>query len=265
MHASASFAKRSAVAGSSSPPARRAASRRPAATAAARFTRAASAGRRECARSGVGASASDHAMTAVGGRRLVQVLRHDLVERVVGGVVKVEVGRRVVREAEQRNASRDHARDVGAAVVALGQRRAVDRAEQPRDLLERRLRAGPRVPREAVRVAAAEVRLERRDVAGELVGVRRGVGLAAGEAVLLVGEEDDADRPARALLAAPRSGARLRSRCRSPAPSSMAPRPRSQESRWAPSSTISPGSSRPGTSPMTLADSASGRSPQSSV
>ena len=50
-----------------------------------------------------------------------------------------------------------------------------------------------------------------------------------------------------------------------PAPSSIAPVPRSQESRCAPRSTISSGLPLPRISPITLADSASGRWPQVSV
>ena len=74
-----------------------------------------------------------------------------------------------------------------------------DRREQAGRRLQQRVRRRARVPREAERRPLSEVGLERGDVRRELRGVSLGVGLAALQAVLLVGEEDDADGAPRLL------------------------------------------------------------------
>ena len=137
--------------------------------------------------------------------------------------------------------------------------------EDARDRLEQGLRGRRGVPGQAQRRSLAQVRLERGDVAAE----------ARARA-----PSRSAFPPARPFSSLAKSTTRIVRRgcgesaaiCRAasitipqPAPSSIAPVPRSQESRCAPRRTISSGFSRPVTSPITLADVASGRSRHCSV
>ena len=184
----------------------------------------------------------------------VQLLAVDLVERVVGRVVDVEVARGVLDRREER-----HAR--GA------QRARCPRLRRPSSRSRRRTASGsPRRPSSKARprgppssanpghAPRAAVGLDRGDVRGQLGRVGLRVGARAREAVLLVRERDDAKRAARPSREPARRGAPPRSRCRGPAPSSTAPVPEvprievPAEERRSRS-----GFSRPGISPTTFA------------
>ncbi len=124
----------------------------------------------------------------------VEGLRLDLVESVVGRVVEVEVARHVLPDREERHPGRAQRRDVHAAVAVARKRAGADAGEQTPDRPEGRLGGGTGEPGEPRGPPGPAVRLEGRGMAGELRGVRLRVGLSSRPAVLLVGEENDADR-----------------------------------------------------------------------
>ena len=107
------------------------------------------------------------------------------------------------------------------------------------DLLVGGLRVRRGRTRVGIDAAGAEVALGGDLVAGDVLGVLLRIRLAAVQALFLVGERDHADRARRAPcfiwpISAPAAMVRP-----TPAPSSIAPVPRSHESRWPPISTTS--------------------------
>ena len=177
-----------------------------------------------------------------------QVLGPDLVERVGRAVVDVEVVVPVRLEIERRRAGRDDRLDVGAEGVRLEAADAESREgrEQRRHRLDARLAADA----DRIRRRHPVVRLERGDVV--LVAVPLPVRARTREPVLLAGEEHGANGSPRRQAARAQQAQRFHDATQ-PAPSSDAPCPTSHESMCAPSRTISSGSSRPRSSPMTFA------------
>ena len=121
----------------------------------------------------------------------------DLVEGVVRGVVQVEVVGAVLAERGPRDAEVAERPDVGAGAAFAGRVHDAERGERLGDA--RVGGCGFRGARTGVGVdaARAEIAFGRELVQRDLVGVRGGVALRAGQAVLLVGERHHPDRARR--------------------------------------------------------------------
>src|SRR5512143_340732 len=116
----------------------------------------------------------------------VHLLAVDLVERVVGRVVDVEVPRDVLDRRKKRHAGGAQGAHVRAPASLL-QVSDSERLQDLREDRERALRRGTGGPSEPGHAPGAAVALDRGDVGGQLARVRLRVGTRPREAVLLVG------------------------------------------------------------------------------
>src|SRR5690606_22814634 len=124
----------------------------------------------------------------IGGGVLRQVGRVDLVERVVGVVVQVEVAAAVLSQPAPGAADRGQRRDVRPRSAPVGQMLDAQRRERFGDAPGGGLRLRGRAGVEPVDAARAEVAFRGDHVVGHLAGVAPGVFARTDQTLFLVGE-----------------------------------------------------------------------------